>query len=247
MLAITRDPGAQEPIAMAEQVRPPDDDRPITLMALWGHDYWALAYAKAYEGLLADADLVDHNADLQAVMEDGRLLTLSRTFYVRPLSWWDQQFGRVYLAAYSPDIVEVALEPPLEPGSVDAGTDFTLGNGIKVRHAELAWQAPGILELAVYWEAEEAGLSDYSVAVHLVSAVPPGGPDDILAQADSAHPVGGWYPTSRWSAGEIVRDVYQLEVPDGASPEAVRLSMYQVDEAGAFVNSNWLTLPLPAR
>jgi hypothetical protein len=247
VLAVTRDPGAQEPIAMAEQIGPPDGDKPITLMALWGHDFWALAYAQAYEGLLPETTLVDHNADLRAIMDDERLLTLSRTFYVRPLSWWDQHFERVYLTSYSPDIVEVALEPPLEPNSVGAGTDFMLGNGIKVRDVELAWSSPNILQLTIYWEAEGSDLADYSVAVHLVSAVPPAGPDDIVAQADSVHPVGGWYPTSRWSAGEIVGDVYRLELPDGASPEAVRLSMYQVGEDGGFVNSSWLTLPLPPR
>ena len=86
---------------------------------------------------------------------------------------------------------------------------------------------------------------DYSVAVHLLSRNPPANPNDILAQADRHHPVYGWYPTSRWQAGEIVRDHYVISAPTDAEPVGVRVAMYQVDSQGQFVNTPWLLLPMP--
>jgi hypothetical protein len=83
------------------------------------------------------------------------------------------------------------------------------------------------------------------VAVHLVAAVPPQGPQDILAQADATHPVGGYAPTTTWQPGELIRDMYLLPIPEGSTPQAIRLTMYFQDENGQFINNNWLTLALP--
>jgi hypothetical protein len=66
-----------------------------------------------------------------------------------------------------------------------------------------------------------------------------------VAQADRAHPVDGWYPTARWSAGEIVRDHYTLQVANHAEAKAVRVAMYQVSAEGEFHTSNWVSLPVP--
>jgi hypothetical protein len=86
---------------------------------------------------------------------------------------------------------------------------------------------------------------DYSVAVHLVAHDPPRGGEDVLTQADSAHPLQGWYPTSRWGQGEIVRDHYLIQLPEGSTPVAVRIALYRVTPEGEFVNSPWLSQPLP--
>lgn len=49
----------------------------------------------------------------------------------------------------------------------------------------------------------------------------------LLAQKDS-QPVTGFYPTSRWRAGQIVRDQYDLLFSDdtGVNAAGVRLGMY---------------------
>jgi hypothetical protein len=36
-----------------------------------------------------------------------------------------------------------------------------------------------------------------------------------------------------------------LNAPPGSTPVAVRIAMYQVDASGAFVNTEWLSLPIP--
>lgn len=247
VLSITRDPSAEAVIAIAEQVAPPYDDRPTTLAAPWGHDYWALAYAQAYRGQLPGLGLVDHNADFRAIVDRGdRLLALSRTFYVLPISWWEGRLGRLYLASAAPGVIELSPTPPISAASVPAEVAFDLENGLEIRSATLEWTMPDQLLLTVYWKVTQPVTKDYSVAVHLVAHDPPKDGGDVLAQADSAHPLDGWYPTSHWSPGEIVRDHYLIRVPGGNAPVAVRVALYRTEPEGDFINSPYLSLPLPA-
>jgi len=245
VLAVTRDRSADAVIAAAEQIAPPPAGCPTTFMALWGNDYWALAYAQAFEGQLPGLDIVDHNADFSAILTRGnRLLTFSKTFYRRPMSWWQEHLGEVSLSSAAPGIVEIGQQPPVAPADVPPGPQLDLGNGVRIRSARLSPETERKLVLTVYWQAETSLALDYSVAVHLVAADPPRSAEDILSQADQAHPVYGWYPTSQWHAGEVVRDHYLVEVPANAEPQAVRIAMYHTDAAGSFVNSPWLSLPI---
>jgi len=245
ILEVTRDPSSEAVIAMAEQVAPPPAGRPTTFMALWGNDYWALAYAQAFQGRLPGLTIVDHNAHFEAILAGGdRLLTFSKTFYLRSLLWWERRLGQVYLSSAAPEIVEIALEPPVTPADVPPGPELDLENGIAIRSAQISPGEGDSLVLTVYWQAEHPPAEDYSVAVHLVARDPPRGPDDVLFQADQSHPVFGWYPTSRWCAGEIVRDHYRIEVADGTQPQAVRISLYHTDASGTFISSPWLSLPI---
>ena len=40
-------------------------------------------------------------------------------------------------------------------------------------------------------------------------------------------PVWGFYPTSRWAAGSLIRDMYTFELPQNTSPSAVQIVIYQ--------------------
>jgi hypothetical protein len=246
VLAITRDPAARETIALASQVQPAADGHPTTLMALWGNDFWQLAYAQAYEGQLPHLQLVDHDSNFAAILDRGdHLLTLSRTFYQRPVAWWEELLGPVHLASAAPGMIEIARKSEVMPVYGAAPAMAVLDNGIAIRTADLAWASADTLVLMLEWQAQAVPQAEYSVAVHLVAQDPPAGPQDILAQADRAHPVDGWYPTARWSAGEVVRDHYTLQVANPAEAKAVRVAMYQVSVEGEFHNSNWVSLPVP--
>jgi hypothetical protein len=248
VLEVTRDPGAETIISTAEQVAPPLDHRPITFMALWGNDYWSLAYAQAFQGRLPELSVVDHNAAFREILARGdRLLTFSKTFYQRPVSWWEEHLGRVYLSSAASQVVEIAVEPPLALADVPPGPELDLKNGMWIRSAHLSGREHGDTVLTVYWQAESPPTVDYSVAVHLVAHDPPRGAEDVLLQADRIHPVYGWYPTSRWRVGEVVRDHYLLpmsEVPEGTRSRAVRVALYRTDDSGNFINSPWLSLPI---
>lgn len=246
VLSITRDASAEEIIAKAEQVAPPPDDRPTTLATPWGHTYWALAYAQAYRGQLQGLNLVDHNANFRAIVERGdRLLVLDETLYIFPVSWWEDLLGRLHLTSKAPGVIELSPSPPVTARDVPASVAFEIGNGLRIRSANLVWRSEDQLLLTVYWEAMQPVENDYSVAVHLVAHDPPRSEEDVLAQADAQYPVSGWYPTSRWHVGEIVRDTYALDVPPERNPVAVRVAMYRTDATGTFVNTKWLSLTIP--
>jgi hypothetical protein len=248
VLEVTRDPGAQPVIETAQQVASPPEDRPTTLMALWGRDFWALAYTQQYEHKLEGLDIVDHNADFGAILSAGhRLLTLSDTFYQRPLSWWEGNLGRLYLSSAAHGVIEIARQPPVELSQVPPGPEMDMGDGLWIRSAQLAWKDEHSLLLTVYWQAKSETELDYSIAAHLVATAPPQGAEDVLAQDDRTHPVYGWYPTSHWAEGEIVRTDHLLTAPQDSVGVAVRVVLYRVDEAGNYVNSPWLSLPLPTR
>lgn len=246
VVAITKDRTVEESIAVADQIANPDE--PTVLMILWGHNFWGAAYAQAYRGQLERVTLVDHNAPFDEYIADGkRLITPRETFFQRPVDWWEKVLDSdVYLSVAAPGLVEIKTEPQIEPVVPETAV-FNLNNGILIKQTDLAWESDESLLLSVDWQAQQAGLADYSIAVHLVAADPPTGPHDILDQADRNHPVAGRYPTSQWQSGEVIGSVYRLIVPPGTQPVAVRVSMYQVDEAGNFVNTDWLSLAVPER
>lgn len=244
--AVTRDPSAEAVIAIAEQVAPPPDGQPTILMALWGHDFWALTYSQAYQDRLTGLTLVDHNADFHSLLAGGnRLWVLSKTFYLRPISWWDSRLRReAVLSSVAPGIVQIATDPQTELADTPQGPAFDLENGLHIVSAALSQRADDQLLLRIVWQAVAKPDTDYSVAVHLVACDPPRGPEDILSQSDSQHPVEGWSPTSRWTTGEYVTDHYLVELPPASQPVAVRVAMYHQREDGSFENSPWLSLPV---
>ncbi|MFP3895876.1 MAG: protein O-mannosyl-transferase family [Anaerolineales bacterium] len=242
VVAITHDRSVEEVVARVEDI--PPSLNPTTLMALWGHDYWALAYAQTYRGQFPHLDLVDHNANFKDLVARGdRLLTLQKTFYEKPPDWWEERLGSLALTSVAPGIVEIAPEPPLTMADVPEGPRLDLGNGIRILSA-LAKVEDQRVEVTIYWQEVEP-TQEYSVAVHLIKSDPPRDANDIIAQADVQHPVGGWYPTSHWRTKEIVRDDYVLSLPADSGAVGVRVGMYRVDDEGQFSNTEWLFLPLP--
>lgn len=244
--AVTKDSGAEEIIRIAEQVAPPGDGQPTVLVALWGYDYWALAYAQAYQSRLPGLTLVDHNADMKGLVADGyRLWTLSKSFYVNSLAWWKRRLGpQVALSTVSPGVIQIDVVPQMELTDLPAGPSLDLGNGIRIAYADVSEYENDQLLVNVVWQAVDTPDRDYSVAVHLVAHDPPREPEDVLATSDRKHPVEGWYPTSNWTPGQYVIDYYLIDLVSQPRPVAVRVAMYYRLDDGTFVNSPWLSLPI---
>jgi len=79
------------------------------------------------------------------------------------------------------------------------------------------------LQLTLFWQPLAATDSNYKVFVHVVDQQ-----GALLAQRDS-EPVSGFYPTSRWQVGEIIRDQYEIPFTDesGEKAKGMRVGMYK--------------------
>ena len=79
--------------------------------------------------------------------------------------------------------------------------------------------------MVLHWEAVDRIVQDYTVFVHLI--------DDegtIWGQKDN-QPEGGFYRTSFWEEGELVRDEYEfgIDTEAPAGPYQIEAGMYVLD------------------
>ncbi len=245
-LSITRDRTVEPIIEIVDRIEPATDARRTTIIAPWGRDYWGLTYAQAFRQQMQGLNLVDHNANHKELMDQGdHLLTPLATYLVFPLSWWEERLDRtLYLSTAAPEVIEMSPRPLYTSGDFPSDVKQDLQNGVRIRSHEIRHLGDGQLWITIFWESVDEVSQDYSVAVHLVAQDPPQSEHDILDQADNSHPVEGYYPTTRWQLGEIVRDDYLVTIPEGSNPTAVRVGMYRFDPDKGFINTPWLSIPL---
>ncbi|MCL4535849.1 MAG: DUF2723 domain-containing protein [Bacteroidetes bacterium] len=146
----------------------------------------------------------------------------------------------VYLALASPKasgkrltmlgpLVKIVSRPSTAPPADIAPPAASLEGGLRLLGA-LFFDPQGhrtgappddgdVVGVQLYWQAASLLERDYSVSVRMVDA---GGA--VVAQQDNQHPVLGMYPTSRWSAGEVVGDYYELP-RRGLAPGSYRLEV----------------------
>ncbi len=243
---MTHDSGGQQII---DGVKAAEVDRvtehPV-VMALWGRDYFALAYAHNVTGELARVEMVDHRADVDEVVASGQTLYVLRpTFYLRPLDWWDTRLGHAYLSSFEGDLVRVSDRPVLKAADVPGVRPVPMAPDIALRD----WQVKSLPDrrwlITLFWQADARPDRNYSVFLHASDKMIIDGPADIVAQDDSSAPVYGWYPTSRWSSGEIVRDDHSVVSPIDRPAKIVAVGLYTQDAAGHFQNYGQQIIALP--
>jgi hypothetical protein len=96
-------------------------------------------------------------------------------------------------------------------------------------------QRNDFLRVALFWEATSAPLADYQVSLRLLDA----GGTAVLEE--TARPSYNRYPTTRWVAGERVRDTHALWIPLDFSAGTYRLQARLVDRAGQGIGE-WMPL-----
>ncbi len=84
---------------------------------------------------------------------------------------------------------------------------------------------PGVVQVTMVWQAQRAMEQRFTPFVHLVNA------EGVNATQDDHEPHDGAYPTTRWAAGEMVREVYVLKMPADlpAGKYTVRAGWYDSD------------------
>jgi hypothetical protein len=100
-----------------------------------------------------------------------------------------------------PETLDIQHEMEADFGGVARLLGYSMGGNL---------QPGGELHLTLFWQALAAMDQDYTVFVHLV-----GEEEHVWGQGDSP-PADGFYLTTEWEEGEIVRDQHSITIP----PEA---------------------------
>ena len=125
--------------------------------------------------------------------------------------------------------VDVPRREPPPIGALDTDHPLEMNLGGKVRLLGYSIQSgfrPGDgIRLTLFWQAMAEMDKDYTVFIHLVDDK-----GNLWGQKDNP-PVDGFYPTTKWEMGEIVRDQYDLLISPEAQPGEYRLEagMYLVE------------------
>ena len=127
-----------------------------------------------------------------------------------------------------------------------AATDAPPPGDAAIRLAEAefppVWRPDSAHPVTLRWYAAATVPTDYTVFLHLRDDA-----GQLIGQADGP-PLGGWYPTSWWGAGEWVTDEHTFPLPAGAPPGNFRLVAGLYDPAtGARLGSEHDLGPVEVR
>jgi|GEM_PF-362658 len=139
----------------------------------------------------------------------------------RSLPTLDRQSG---LRSTKIELPPVIVRPKefIDLAAIEHPLELSLGDEVALLGYDMDAGAvtPGErLHLTLYWRAKRTMDEDYTVFTHLLDES-----SKIWAQQDN-QPLGGWYPTSVWEEGEVVRDEYDLLVYDDAPPGRYQLEV----------------------
>jgi len=119
------------------------------------------------------------------------------------------------------DYVQVQREPAEAPAPQHE-TGANLGDLVTLLGYDLSTavaRASEPMGIVLYWRADTALEQDYTVFVHLTDDT-----GEIWGQSDSK-PEKGFYPTSYWDVGEVIRDEHEVMVDSGAPPGIYRVEV----------------------
>jgi len=115
--------------------------------------------------------------------------------------------------------------PPVEALDIEYPVEAILGGTVRLLgyNIESGFRPGDNIHLTLFWQCLEEMEQDYTVFTHLVDEK-----QNTWGQKDN-QPADGFYPTSRWEAGEIMRDQYDILISPEAPP-----GEYQI-EAGMYL------------
>lgn len=197
----------------------------------------ALEYLEGVWGERQDIETVEPERFKKALYEEGGHLFLTKE---------GANLALPYLVAFPPlsseglTLVRVRKEPNFIPPAISHPLNADYGGKLRLLGYDLLPSEKG-MHLALYWQALGEMETDYSISVR-----PTRGGELIfvggeLLQEDHAHPVWGWYPTSRWLPGEVVRDDYLI--PDPPAYDGLMVLAYW-HANGGFEDLGAATFPL---
>jgi hypothetical protein len=117
--------------------------------------------------------------------------------------------------------------PPISALDMDHPLEVDLGGKVRLLgyNIESGFRPGDSIHLTLFWQVLEEMDRSYTVFTHLID-----GENRIWAQKDNP-PVDGFYSTTKWRVGEIVRDQYDLLISPETQPGEYQLEigMYLVE------------------
>ena len=161
-----------------------------------------LWYYQQVEGWRPDVQVIYPVERLAEAAATGQPLYLARTAPGLADTWHPSNAGPLIALQPAPNS---ELPEGISPIGLRLGNTFELAG---CRAEGTQFRPPAVVPLTLYWRALEAPGYDYSVSLRFLD-----GAGQELLRVDSQHPVLGTYPTSRWTAGEVVGDYYEIQLP----------------------------------
>ncbi len=249
--ALTHDTTGRQIITEAQQfVADGQFATPPAFFSPWGGEFWALSYAIRVTGELKNFRLLPNRANLRNVVNTaGQIDVFDHTLYAWNLDWWRKQLhGQVYLSSAGLGVVAIAKRPILSEQDLPGHNTIPIAMGnsaIVLRDWTVKALGDGRWQISLYWQATAKPDRDYSVYIHASDHMTITEPENIVAQDDAGSPVDGWYPTSLWSPGEIIRDDNLLVSPLDKLAKIIEVGLYTRDSVGNFQNFGRQVIPLP--
>jgi hypothetical protein len=182
------------------------------------------SWKRLHTGYLTVPELVEATIEYEAqavlLRSDGRFVSAAPEY----VNWLRETYR---LAAWYGERREIYV-PVDFIKTLQHRLRASLGHGVMLLGYDLNAQelVPGdSLRLVLYWEATGDIGEDYHVFTHLADKQ-----DHIWGQKDG-QPVKGLYPTSHWQPERVIRDVYDIAVPEDtpAGQYVLFVGMYALD------------------
>ncbi len=125
--------------------------------------------------------------------------------------------------------------PSVEELEIAHPQKATLGSEIRFlgyNLAEIRFRPGDTVRLALFWQALAEMDQDYTVFTHLIDK------DGVVWGQKDGWPVDGSYPTSRWAQGDVIEDLYEIEIPPETPPGDYQL------EVGMYLSETGERLPV---
>jgi hypothetical protein len=185
-------------------------DRDAVIVADW-EQATPLWYYQQVEGQRPDVEIVYPVERLDDAAARGRPLYITRNQPGLTDRWHPSSTGQLIALRSEPTS---ALPQDLVPAGTRLGDTIELA-GYAYGPADLL--PATVVPVTLYWRALVEPDHDYSISLRLFD-----GAGQEVFKVDSQHPVLGTYPTSHWSAGEVVGDYLEIQLPGDLPPGTYR-------------------------
>ena len=186
-----------------------------------------LWYYQQVEGQRPDVQILYPIEKLEEAAASGRPLYLARTYTGLADRWHPSASGPL-IALHQAPVSE--LPPDVSPLDVQLADTFQLAG---FTYGETAYDPVRVVPLTLYWHAIQSPPHDYSVSLRLFDEA-----GQVVFKVDAQHPVLGTYPTSLWTAGEVVADYYEIPLAPDLPPGRYRwgVILYRMLPDGGWEN-----------